>query len=151
MLCSPVLQRRWGHPAWHARDMRTLWLTPATHRTQPYLKTIRDSELLRRSVSLLLKGGRPPPPLSLGRGQDFSLTKRTARLTKGKFWSLLRTENGLTTDIFVVKCTGKGLVVKRPVRKKVGKFQVSSPPRLYFLWGILKVKVEISSGIEIFK
>ena len=28
--------------------------------------------------------------------------------------SLLRTENGLTTDIFVVKCTGRGLVVKRP-------------------------------------
>ena len=28
--------------------------------------------------------------------------------------SLLRTENGLTTDIFVVKCTGGGLVVKRP-------------------------------------
>ena len=28
--------------------------------------------------------------------------------------SLLRTENGLTTDIFVVKYTGRGLVVKRP-------------------------------------
>ena len=28
--------------------------------------------------------------------------------------SLLRTENGFTTDIFVVKCTGRGLVVKRP-------------------------------------
>ena len=28
--------------------------------------------------------------------------------------SLLRTENGLTTDIFVVECTGRGLVVKRP-------------------------------------
>ena len=28
--------------------------------------------------------------------------------------SLLRTENSLTTDIFVVKCTGRGLVVKRP-------------------------------------
>ena len=28
--------------------------------------------------------------------------------------SLLRTENGLTTDFFVVKCTGRGLVVKRP-------------------------------------
>ena len=28
--------------------------------------------------------------------------------------SLLRTENGLTTDIFVAKCTGRGLVVKRP-------------------------------------
>ena len=28
--------------------------------------------------------------------------------------SLLRTENGLTMDIFVVKCTGRGLVVKRP-------------------------------------
>ena len=28
--------------------------------------------------------------------------------------SLLRTENGLTTDVFVVKCTGRGLVVKRP-------------------------------------
>ena len=28
--------------------------------------------------------------------------------------SLLRTENGLTTDIFVVKNTGRGLVVKRP-------------------------------------
>ena len=27
---------------------------------------------------------------------------------------LLRTENGLTTDIFVVKYTGRGLVVKRP-------------------------------------
>ena len=27
---------------------------------------------------------------------------------------LLRPENGLTTDIFVVKCTGRGLVVKRP-------------------------------------
>ena len=28
--------------------------------------------------------------------------------------SLLRTENGLTTDIFVVRYTGRGLVVKRP-------------------------------------
>ena len=28
--------------------------------------------------------------------------------------SLLRTENGLTTDSFVAKCTGRGLVVKRP-------------------------------------
>ena len=28
--------------------------------------------------------------------------------------SLLRTESGLTTDIFVVKCTRRGLVVKRP-------------------------------------
>ena len=28
--------------------------------------------------------------------------------------SELRTENGLTTDIFVVECTGRGLVVKRP-------------------------------------
>ena len=28
--------------------------------------------------------------------------------------SLLRTENGRTTDIFVVKYTGRGLVVKRP-------------------------------------
>ena len=28
--------------------------------------------------------------------------------------SLLRTKNGLTTDIFVVKFTGRGLVVKRP-------------------------------------
>ena len=28
--------------------------------------------------------------------------------------SLLSTENGLTTDIFVVKYTGRGLVVKRP-------------------------------------
>ena len=30
------------------------------------------------------------------------------------FPSLLRTENGLTTGIFVVKCTGRGLVLKRP-------------------------------------
>ena len=53
------------------------------------------------------KGGKGPHP------QDFGLTKKTARFTKGQFSSLLRTENGLTTDIFVVKCTGRGLVVKR--------------------------------------
>ena len=45
------------------------------------------------------KGGKTPTP------QDFSLTTIS---------SLLRTENGLTTDILVVKCTGRGLVVKRP-------------------------------------
>ena len=28
--------------------------------------------------------------------------------------SLLRTENGLITDIFMVKYTGRGLIVKRP-------------------------------------
>ena len=30
------------------------------------------------------------------------------------FQFVLRTENGLTTDIFVAKCTRRGLVVKRP-------------------------------------
>ena len=33
-----------------------------------------------------------------------------ARFTKGQS----RPEKGLTTDIFVVKCIGRGLVVKRP-------------------------------------
>ena len=38
-----------------------------------------------------------------------------AQAPKGPISSLLlRTENGLTTDTFVVKCTGRGLVVKRP-------------------------------------
>ena len=54
--------------------------------------------------------------------QDFSLTKKTARFTKGPFSSLLRTENGLTTDIFVVKYTGRGFVVKR--RGVLGKVQM---------------------------
>ena len=40
--------------------------------------------------------------------------------------SLLRTENGLTTEIFVVKCTGRGLVVKRPgvLSKVLSKVQM---------------------------
>ena len=134
---------------------------------------------MKRSTPQSLKGGkRPPPP------QDFRLTKKTGRFTKGQFlrpyyWKskflyryrpegifriffglildppgtyaftakkgkfictghffphgmaflekrgglvpvyvfilpVLRTENGLTTDIFVVKYTGRGLVVKRP-------------------------------------
>ena len=54
--------------------------------------------------ALLWKRGKDPRP------QDFSLTKKTARFTKGQF----RPENGLTTVIFVVKYTGKGLVEKRP-------------------------------------
>ena len=54
------------------------------------------------------RGEKTPHP------QDFSLTKKTARFIKGRFLSLLRTENGLTTDIFVVKYTGSGLAVKRP-------------------------------------
>ena len=33
---------------------------------------------------------------------------------QGPISSLLRTENGLTTEIFVVKYTGRGLVAKRP-------------------------------------
>ena len=45
------------------------------------------------------KGGKDPHP------RDFSLTKKTARFTKGQ---LRPSENGLATD------TGRGLVVKRP-------------------------------------
>ena len=51
--------------------------------------------------------GKDPHP------QDFSVTKKMAVLLRANL-SLLRTENGLTTDIFVVKCVGRGLVVKRP-------------------------------------
>ena len=54
------------------------------------------------------KGGKDPHP------QEFSLTKKTARLIEGQFSSLLRTENSLTTDFFVVKYRGRDLVVKRP-------------------------------------
>ena len=57
---------------------------------------------------LWLKGGKRPPPT---RFQAYY--KKTARF-KGQFLPLLRTENGFTTDIFVVKYTGRGLVVKRP-------------------------------------
>ena len=46
-----------------------------------------------------LKGGKDP------HSQEFSLTKKTARFTKGLFHH--------TTDIFVVKYTGRGFVVKR--------------------------------------
>ena len=47
------------------------------------------------------------PLIERGEKQDFSLTKKTARFTKGHF-------RPFTTDIFVVKYTGRGLVVKRP-------------------------------------
>ena len=56
------------------------------------------------------KRGKDPPPTPK---ISALLRKRPVLL----FWpisSLLRTENGLTTDFFVVKCTGRGLVVKRP-------------------------------------
>ena len=45
--------------------------------------------------------------------QDFRLTKKTARLIR----SSLRSENGLTTDIFVVKCSG----VEKLTRLRSGK------------------------------
>ena len=55
----------------------------------------------------------------IGREENTPTPKISALLRKRPFLlranlSLLRTENGLTTDIFVVKCTGRGLVVKRP-------------------------------------
>ena len=57
------------------------------------------------------KGGRgektPTPKIS-------ALLRKRPVLLSGPISSLLRTENGFTTDIFVVKCTGRGLVVKRP-------------------------------------
>ena len=43
-----------------------------------------------------------------------ALLRKRPVLLSGPISSLLRTENGLTTDIFVVKYTGRGLVVKRP-------------------------------------
>ena len=43
-----------------------------------------------------------------------SLISAPLALREGPISSLLRTENSLTTDIFVVNYTGKGLVVKRP-------------------------------------
>ena len=43
-----------------------------------------------------------------------ALTGERPVLLSGPISSLLRTENGLTTGNFVVKCTGRGLVVKRP-------------------------------------
>ena len=67
-----------------------------------------SGEVFSLTAGSLLKGGKAPHP------QDFSLTKKTARFTKGPISSLLRTENRLTTDIFVVKYTGRGLLVKRP-------------------------------------
>ena len=60
------------------------------------------------------------PPL-LGRGEKTPKTPKISALLRkrpvllsGPISSLLRTENGLTTDIFVVNYTGRGLVVKRP-------------------------------------
>ena len=55
-----------------------------------------------------------------GRGEKTPTPKISALLRKrpvllsGPISSLLRSENGLTMDIFVVKCTGRGLVEKRP-------------------------------------
>ena len=43
-----------------------------------------------------------------------ALLRNPARCVVRPISSLLRTENGLTTDIFVVQYTGRGLVVKRP-------------------------------------
>ena len=43
-----------------------------------------------------------------------ALVRKRPVLLSGPIPSLLRTENGLNTDIFVVKYTGRGLVVKRP-------------------------------------
>ena len=57
--------------------------------------------------------------VSVERGEKTPTPKISALLRKrpvalrAKF-VLTKTENGLTTDIFVAKCTGRGLVVKRP-------------------------------------
>ena len=50
------------------------------------------------------EGKRPQP-------RTFSLTKKIARFTKDRALSLLRTQNCLTKGKFVVKKTGRGLVV----------------------------------------
>ena len=46
--------------------------------------------------------------------EDFGLTKTTARFTLRATFVLTKDRTGLTMDIFVVKCTGRGLAVKRP-------------------------------------
>ena len=53
-------------------------------------------------------GGKDPHP------QDFGLTKRKLPILLRANLVLTKDRNGLTTDIFVVRYTGRGLVVKRP-------------------------------------
>ena len=54
------------------------------------------------------RGGKTPTP------KISALLRKRPVLHWGPISSLLRTENGLTTESFVVNYTGRGLVVKRP-------------------------------------
>ena len=57
--------------------------------------------------------------------------------------SLLRTENGLTTDIFVVKCTERGLVVKQPgVLSKVQMLGLGRERFKQFRFSVLAVPLQ---------
>ena len=88
---------------------------------------------------LWLKGGKRPPP------QDFSLTKKKrAVYSKGHSRSLLRTENSLTTDIFVVKYTGRGLVEKRPGA-------LSKGTHINFIGGIFWVKKGVPNLVALYR
>ena len=63
--------------------------------------------------------------------------------------SLLRTENGLTTDICVVKYTGRGLVVKRP--GVLSKVQVLNLVLGVGVFSLLSTSKSATSGICVTK
>ena len=74
-------------------------------RPEPSLQTL----LMQKSCC---KGPRSPEGKD-PHPQDFSLSKKRPVLLRTNF-VLLRSQNGLTQDVFVVNCTGGGGVVKRP-------------------------------------
>ena len=57
--------------------------------------------------------------------------------------SLLRTENGLTTDIFVVEYIGRGLVVERP--RVLSKVQMLNSS---WGWGVFSLLPNLSVPLE---